>query len=219
MKKTRMNLKSIIKYFSTIISWSIFVILLACAVFLVYYYISMQVYARKGSDYAPPYSIYTIVSPSMTPNINVYDIIINTKVDSPNDIQVGDVITFKSTSSFTYGMTITHRVVEIQNINGEYEYITQGDNNVTPDTKPAKYYNIIGKAVVKLPQFGRIQFFVASRFGWLVVVVLPALYIIVKDIMKLIKITKIKKDAQAANKTLVASVENNTSVNNTYKQE
>lgn len=210
-KKTRMNYKSIIKYFSTVLSWSLFCILIACAAFLIYYYFSMQNYARKGTAYAPPYSIYTIVSPSMTPNINVYDIIINTRVDSPQDIKVGDVITFKSTSSFSYGMTITHRVKEIRQENGEYEFITQGDNNPTPDTMPAKYYNVIGKARVKLPQFGRIQFFVASKFGWIVVVIVPALYIITKDLFKLIKLTKIKKAAAVANEDLVSKADNEVS--------
>lgn len=195
--------KSIISYLSTIITWAIFVILLSCAACLVYYYISMQVYARKGENYAPAFSIYTIVSPSMTPKILVYDVIINTKIDSPTDIKKGDIITFKSSSSLTYGMTITHRVKDIQIINGEYQFITQGDNNLTPDLSPALYRNVIGKAVLKLPQLGRIQFFVASKFGWLLVVILPAVYVIIKDVSKLIRISKVKKNADIANKNLI----------------
>lgn len=203
MKRNSVKLKSIINYLSTIITWAIFVILISCAACLVYYYISMQVYARKGEDYAPVFSIYTIVSPSMTPKIQVYDVIINTKIESPNDIKVGDIITFKSSSSLTYGMTITHRVKDIQVVNGEYQYTTQGDNNLTPDLSPALYRNIIGKAVLKIPQLGRVQFFVASKFGWLLVVILPALYVIIKDISKLVRISKLKKIADEANQKLI----------------
>lgn len=203
MKTNSVKIKSIINYFSTIITWSVFVILISCAACLVYYYISMQIYARKGESYAPTFSIYTIVSPSMTPKIQVYDVIINTKVEAPTDIKVGDIITFTSSSSLTYGMTITHRVQDIQIVNGEYQYTTKGDNNLTPDLAPALYRNIIGKAVIKLPQLGRVQFFVASKFGWLLVVILPALYVIIKDVSKIIRINKVKKNAEKANEELV----------------
>ena len=207
MKLNSVKIKSTINYLSTIITWAIFVILISCAAFLIYYYFSLQVYARKGSDYKPPFSIYTIVSPSMTPLIKVYDVIINLSVDGPEDVKVGDVITFKSSSSMTYGMTITHRVKDIQIVNGEYQYTTQGDNNLSPDTAPALYKNIIGKTVLKIPQLGKIQFFVASKFGWMMVVIVPAAYVITKDIAKLVKINKIKKKAEMSNQNLIQNTE------------
>ncbi|MBE6155760.1 MAG: signal peptidase I [Firmicutes bacterium] len=214
MKRNSVKIKSIINYLSSIITWAIFVILIACAACLVYYYISLQIYARKGESFAPPYSIYTIVSPSMTPKIKVYDVIINTKVDKPEDIKVGDIITFKSSSSFTYGMTITHRVKDIQIVNGEYQFTTQGDNNLSKDSAPALYRNVIGKAVIKIPQLGRIQFFVASKFGWLLVVILPAVYVIIKDVSKLIRISKVKKNAEEANRRLLEEDKNNGIIEN-----
>lgn len=201
--KRKINYKYILKFLSTIISKAVFIILLFCAVILAYYFVALRLYASKGSKYAPPFSIYTIVSASMTPTINVYDVIINTKVNAPTDIKVGDIITFKSTSAFSYGMTITHRVKDIQIVNGEYEYITKGDYNPIADMAPAKYANIIGIARIKLPQLGRIQLFVASKYGWLLVVVIPALYIIISDVIKVIKLSKIKSDAEKENKSLV----------------
>lgn len=64
------------------------VILFVCliALFLLYYIISSQLHA-DDSDYKPKVSIYTIVSPSMTPVINVYDIVVNIRPESPKDIQ------------------------------------------------------------------------------------------------------------------------------------
>ena len=208
MKKTRVTYKTIFSYLSTVITWTIFVILISCALFLAYYYVSVRIYAAKGEAYAPKFSIYTIVSPSMVPKIKVYDVIINFKVDSPTDIKVGDVITFKSTSSMTYGMTITHRVKDIQIVNGEYQFITKGDNNAIADLAPAEYSNVIGRATIKIPQLGRVQFFVASKFGWLVVVILPAFYVILKDIIKLIRISKVKNRASKANADLLAKQNN-----------
>ncbi len=214
MKKTRVDYKYIVNYLSIIISKAIFVILLLCAFILAYYFISLRIYSKKGEKYGPPFSIYTIVSASMTPKIKVYDVIINVKAKSPADIRVGDIITFKSTSAFTYDMTITHRVIDVQIVNGEYEYITKGDFNEIPDMAPAKYSNVIGIAKVKLPQLGRIQVFVASKYGWLLVVVVPALYIIISDILKLIKLTRIKKVADQENRRLVENTETNTTLDN-----
>ena len=213
-QKTRVDYKYVLHFLSIIISKAIFVILLLCACVLAYYFLSIRVFSQKGEKYAPPFSIYTIVSASMTPKIKVYDVIINVRAKSPLDIKVGDIITFKSTSAFTYDMTITHRVIDVQIVNGEYEYITKGDFNEIPDMAPAKYSNVIGIAKVKLPQLGRIQVFVASKYGWLLVVVIPALYIIIGDVLKLIKLTRIKNDADKENKKLIEKTESNTPLDN-----
>lgn len=221
MNKRVRKIKSIINYLATIFGWALFIILLLVAVCLVYYFINVKIYNQKGQGYEPKFSIYTIVSPSMTPLIKVYDVIINTKINSPEEIKEGDIITFISTSTVTADMTITHRVIDIDynNETNEYEYTTKGDNNQSPDSAPALYSNVIGKAKVKLPQLGRIQFFVSSKFGWLLVVIIPALWVIIGDIIKLVKINKIKKKAEVYNNSVRTKVESqniNYGMPNTY---
>lgn len=197
MYKGSFSLKKAFKVVSKVVSWALFVLLLIAAAFLLYYYIATKVYAAKGPGYEPKFSIYTIVSPSMTPNINVYDAIINVKVDDPNDLEVGDVITFISTSILSPGMTITHRIVGItQDESGNACYQTRGDANNVTDQACAKFNNIIGKVVLKIPQLGRIQFFLASKAGWLLCILLPAVYIIGKDIFRITKLTGIKSTAE-----------------------
>ena len=63
--------------------------------FLIYYIITSQI-NQNNEDYRPKISIYTIVSPSMTPTIEVYDVVINAREDNPENIQVGDTITYIS---------------------------------------------------------------------------------------------------------------------------
>lgn len=195
--KKKYDFKYIMKYLSTIFSWALFVILLSIAVFLLYYFVSVKIINKNSTSV--PLSIYTIVSESMVPTINKYDVIINIQYDGPKDVEVGDVITFISTSWISAGKTVTHRVVDIQIINGQYYYSTKGDNNPVQDSSAAGYSNVIGKAVIKLPQLGRIQAFVASKFGWLVVVIIPAMYVILKDVAKLIKLKKLQKEADEEN--------------------
>lgn len=47
----------------------------------------------------------------MTPNIQVYDVVFIVKTN-PEDIEVGDVISYYSTNAFFGNTPITHRVVE-----------------------------------------------------------------------------------------------------------
>ena len=75
---------------------------------------------------------------------------------------------------------------------GEVCFQTQGDANPVPDQSCAKYSNIIGKVVLVIPQLGQIQFFLASKAGWLLCILIPALYIIIKDILKITKLSNIK---------------------------
>lgn len=189
--------KSTFKFIANILSWTALALLLVIAAFLLYLAISAKLYAAKGEAYEPKFSLYTIISPSMEPNLRVYDIIVDQRVDSVNDIKIGDVITFISTSSISANKTITHRVIDIiVDKDGNYQYKTKGDNNLSPDLAYAEYNNIIGKVIFKIPQLGRIQFFLANQGGWLIAVVIPALIIIVKDVMKIFKLSKINKKAE-----------------------
>lgn len=182
-------------YVGKIISSALLVILVLVGIFLVYYLVS----AKKLStdpNYEPRLSLFTIVSGSMEPNIKVYDVVLDSSVSDPASIKVGDVITFKSTASISRDLTVTHRVVDIKLVNGKYEYVTKGDWNPAIDSDTAKFENVIGKVILRFPQLGRVQFFLSTRMGWFLVVLLPAMGVIVYDIIKLIKLLATKKTAE-----------------------
>lgn len=207
-KSAKTTFKEKLKLVSTIVSWVIFGILIICAILLVYYFVATKIYEKKGKGYEPAFFLYTIISPSMVPSINVYDVVVNTKITSPEDIKVGDVITYNSTD-FTIGksISVTHRVQEVMiDSEGNYLYKTKGDNNMVADPVAVQYSNVTGKVLMKIPQLGRVQFFVASKAGWMLIVVVPALYVIIKDILKLLKVigpdTKVIKKKKTKNNIL-----------------
>lgn len=197
-KESYNGMKKVFKTIVSVISWSVLVILLLLATFLAYYFIANKLYASKGEKYEPAIGLYTIVSPSMTPNLKVYDVIVDIKVKKPEDIKVGDIITFISTSSISKGLTITHRVVAIIETENGLEYKTQGDNNLSPDSTTVQFKNILGKVLFKVPQLGRLQSFLSSSYGWLIIVVIPALLIILSDILKIFRLTGAKKKVNEA---------------------
>ena len=175
------------------------VIVFVCliAAFLLYYIISAQVHAKDPS-YRPNIGIYTIVSPSMDPVIKVYDVVINKKVSKPEEIQVGDIITYISTNASSEGMTITHRVIEINKTDdNKYEYRTQGDNNSEPDAIYVTFDNVLGKEIMIIPKLGRLQFLLANKKGWLFILLIPVLIYIFVDIYRLITLLGLNQKVDA----------------------
>lgn len=196
-KENYTGFMGMLKLIVNILSWTALVILILLALFLAYYTFDKKMSEKKGVD--PFVSLYTIVSPSMTPNINVWDVIISKRVSSPNDVKVNDVITFISTSSITSGMTITHRVIEVVQTESGVAYKTKGDNNLSPDSAPAEYKNVVGKVILRIPQLGRIQDFLGTKSGWLVAIVVPALFVIISDILKILKLVGVKSKIERMN--------------------
>ena len=189
--ETHYNLKGLFQYVKTVVSWTFFLLLSIIGILLVYYYISVRLYAVKGEKFEPKFSVYTIVSPSMEPTISVYDVIINTKINTIDDVKINDVITFISTWEVNSGMTVTHRVIGTKTLDdGTKCLITRGDNNTTSDQSCVKEGNIIGVTKAVIPALGRVQMFLASSLGWLLLIVVPAIYLIIKDIIKIIRLAK-----------------------------
>ena len=195
------NFKSTAKFIANVISWTILALLVIIAVFLLYYFIANKIADKNGERFTPAVGLYTIVSPSMTPNLNVYDVILDVKVKKPTDIKVGDIITFVSTSAISKGYTVTHRVIALVETENGIEYKTQGDNNMSPDATTVQFKNVLGKVVLKIPKLGKIQYFLSSAHGWLIIVVIPAILIIMSDIYKILKLSNAQKKVTYALQT------------------
>lgn len=201
--KNKSKFREILKFISTVVSWTIFVLLIICIAFLVYYFVAIKIYTSKGSGYEPAFSIYMVVTPSMRPNINPYDVVIDVKVKDPEDIEINDVITFYSSIPGVKGGTITHRVIGIsKDTEGNYKFRTKGDYNLVDDGVDVEFDKIVGKVAIRIPKLGRVQTFVASKTGWLICILIPALYVIVKDILKILKVKDINLEKKKKVKLL-----------------
>ena len=182
--------KKTIRMISKIVSYTFIVLLMIIASFFIVYVVCGKIAEKKGEN--PPFGLYTIISPSMTPNIKVYDVVFVKKTNTQN-LKVNDVITFYSTNTYFGGTPITHRIVDILEVPDiGVMYRVKGDANEKADDEKVYPNNVLGKVVFKIPQLGRLQFFLASRTGWLVAILIPAIIIIGYDIFKLIRLIKLK---------------------------
>ena len=156
---------------------------------------------KKGIQKPALVSAYTIVSPSMVPNINVLDVIITTRVSDPAKIKVGDVITFNSTDYRSSGVTVTHRVKKVEKTSdGKYLFTTKGDANNTEDATRQPFSSIYGKVLLRLPKLGYIQYILSTVLGWLLLIIVPTVLIIGADIIKIIKTIKDDPNLKDKNK-------------------
>ena len=89
--------------------------------------------------------IFQVVSESMLPEYYVGDIIVVKKTDI-NNLKVGDDITYLGTSSVVNGLTITHRIVDIEEKDGKKFFITKGVSNYIEDPVISGE-NIYGKVI------------------------------------------------------------------------
>lgn len=179
-------MKNIINRIMKIISSAIFVILVLLIILIVLYIVRVNFLASNDKLGEVKINFYTILTQSMYPTIKAGDIVITYKEDN-NKYNEGDVITFISDQNG--GITVTHRIKEVFNVNDSYSYRTKGDNNNAPDNEIISGDNVLGKVIIKIPKAGFIQQFLVSKTGWIVAVILPCLGIVIYDILKLFKFT------------------------------
>lgn len=182
--------KKLFKMIYKIISYTIICILMAIAAFLIFYVISGKIAQKQGKK--PLFGLYTIISPSMTGTLNVYDVAFTMRVDT-DKLKEGDIITFYSTNSFFGGTPITHRIIEVVNVpNSGKMFRVKGDANPKADEEKVIPSNVVGKVMFKIPQLGRVQFFLASKGGWIIAIMIPTLVIISYDIYKIFRLILLK---------------------------
>jgi signal peptidase len=109
------------------------IILIIILIILTYCYAQLKIFKAGYINFCG-YSIFQVVSGSMSDTIEIKDIVI---VKITNDIDVNDIITFKYEDNF-----ITHRVIEENN----ERIITKGDANNTQDD-PITRDMVVGKVV------------------------------------------------------------------------
>ena len=180
--KRKKTFRLIVKIFN-ILLLSMISLFLIC---LMFYVISSKIAEKK--EKTPLFGFYTIISPSMEPNINVYDVVLVKKTNI-NKLKKGDVITFYSTNNYFGDTPITHRIA---NIDDRTSIIVKGDHNEKADNEKVIPKNIIGKVILVIPSLGKLQFFLASKSGFIVAIIIPAIVIITDDVYKIMKMIILK---------------------------
>ena len=95
---------------------------------------------------------YVVATGSMEPEYNIGDVII-IREKPEEEIKIGDIINYTSENGID---TITHRVVDIIEKDGQNYYKTKGDNNNSEDSKLVDYSQVKGTLVFKISKLGTV---------------------------------------------------------------
>ncbi|MBR6506783.1 MAG: signal peptidase I [Clostridia bacterium] len=126
------------------------------------------------------YSFFKVVTGSMEPEIPVGALILSEETEM-NDIEIGEVVCFRSKSPDMLGKIITHRVIEIiEAEDGTLQLVTKGDANLSLDGYYVTAQNLIGKVIWQSGsgKFSGVLNFLSNKFGFLSCIAFPALLIL-----------------------------------------
>ncbi len=202
MTKVKVPFKKIFSIICTVLT----VIVIAMAVFVIGNMIYCRVRNKPVSFFGSSFAI--VQTNSMEPEIMTGDLIIF-KTCSYDDVKVGDNIVFIAGDGFKQlkGQSIVHKVIE----KTQEGIITQGANKITnpgPDKDKVTEKNLLGICTYNSAGLGKLFSFI-SKFGILIIIALIAVPFIVKQIIKIVKFSKQKENAEAtAVESGVNSVEN-----------
>ncbi len=121
--------------------------------------------------------LVVVESKSMIPTLDVgYLLVLQSR--APDKIYLNDIIVFNTDY---HDKPIVHRVKEIQIVDGEYRYFTQGDNNTLRDQGYRVYEDIIGVVVTAVPYIGYVTLFLHEPYGLPIVLVIFIALIILPE--------------------------------------
>ncbi len=127
---------------------------------------------------------------SMEPELKVGDMII-VKTATIDNAKEGDDVVFISNDPSIKGERVVHRVIEVGKDENGIFLTTKGINNPTEDSDKVRAGNFVGIAVAHNTFFGRLlSFFTHTENIILVVVLLVLVPFIVKQIKKIIVLSK-----------------------------
>ena len=140
----------------------------------------------NGLPFLQNYQLFTVLSGSMEPTLNVGGVIIVEKVD-PMTLEEGDIITFVSNDTTLNGKVVSHRILQVVDNNNGRMFITKGDANEDRDDAAAVPDNVIGRVIFHIPYLGYLLNFMKTKNGFFLILLLPCMIILLVETISLLK--------------------------------
>jgi len=163
--------------------------------------VGFVVYIMLCSSKGRPVSVFgrsllKVVTGSMEPSLQVGDYIYIKKTPA-DQLEVGDVITFRSEEPDVYGKLVTHRIIEV---NPDGTFTTKGDANKVADRRAVRSDQIYGRYTGKARFYRWLGSFADKKKLLLILVMIPMLSAAVYEVRTISRITReaVRKRREAA---------------------
>ncbi|OGY26725.1 MAG: signal peptidase I [Candidatus Woykebacteria bacterium RBG_16_43_9] len=148
--------------------------------------VALSVFAGPGN-----FRVFIVGSSSMSPALKTGSVALIAppswakEVVSPVPMpafEKGDIITYLSGKTST-----THRVVGVEETNGQFVYQTKGDANKAADREKVSEKQVLGKAILSVPYVGYGVNFARTQMGYIFLIVVPITLVIYSEILNINK--------------------------------
>ena len=180
----------------SVITWILLIFSIAIMVFT---FVSVKVFDKNDRSIFG-YKAFVVLSDSMkATDFEAGDVAVVKEVD-PSTLKEGDIISFVSRDSASYGETITHKIRRLTiTAEGDPGFVTYGTSTDTDDQTVVDYYSVVGKYQFRIPKVGRFFNFLKTVPGYICCILIPfMLFILLQGISTVKAFRQYKKEQSDA---------------------
>lgn len=179
----------------TVLVWLIVLLAVCMMIFTV---VSVSTFNQNDRDLFG-YKLYIVNSDSMAKtDFSAGDLILVKEVD-PQTLKEGDIISFVSQDTESFGETITHKIRKIvTDAEGNPGFITYGTTTGTDDANIVTYPYVLGQYQSAIPKLGLFFNFLKTTPGYFICIFVPFMLIIVYEGVKFLNLFRRYKREQYA---------------------
>lgn len=173
-------------------------VLMALSILVMIFTISTSVGHGKRNDDKSIFGFrtYTVLTDSMEDTFKAGDIIVVKRVENPDELEAGDIITFISQNPDSLDKIITHKIKEKAIIDGCPSFITYGTTTGDIDDKPVAYNYVLGEYKFKISKAGHFVEFLKSVPGYIVCIFCPFCFLLILQGVSVVRAYKAYKAEQ-----------------------
>lgn len=186
-------MKKALNIIRTTLVWLLVLLAVSMMIFTV---ISVTTFNRNDRSLFG-YKMYIVNTDSMAAtDFNAGSLILVKETD-PSTLKEGDIITFMSQDTDSFGETITHKIRKLTtDAEGNPGFITYGTTTGVDDDTVVTYPYILGKYHHKIPWLGRFFNFLKTTPGYFVCIFTPFMLIILYEGIKFFRLFRRYKQEQ-----------------------
>lgn len=169
------SVKKALNIVKTVLVWIVVLIAVAMMIFTI---ISVSTFNRNDRTLFG-YRAYIVMSDSMAATDFDAGSLILVKETDPRTLKEGDIISYVSQNSVSFGETVTHKIRSItRDANGNLAFVTYGTTTGIDDATLVTAPFILGKYEIAIPYIGTFFSFLKTPQGYIVCILIPFMLLI-----------------------------------------
>ncbi|MBP3392532.1 MAG: signal peptidase I [Clostridia bacterium] len=188
-------MKKALNVMKKILVWFVVIVAVSMMIFTI---ISVRTFNRNDRNLFG-YRIYIVNTDSMSATDFDAGDLIFVKETNPAKLKEGDIISFVSQNTESFGETITHKIrKKTTDAEGHKGFVTYGTTTDTDDATIVTYPYVLGKYQGRIPALGHFFNFLKTTPGYFTCIFLPFMLIIVYEAIRFFTLFRRYKAEQMA---------------------